>query len=183
MEGEACPSCAWTACTLTPAASNRLAHVWRASWNRSGAASPASIRSAAKRKQIALAVLGVVAAGAAGYGASHQTTTYSGYATNGYRSVWTSGTIQTYDPAAGILAGAAVGAATGVGIHQIAKAAGFEEQAAQAIFQHSTIRPSMTIVGQVMLKPASSQYGTLRLDVPVDTARSSFTFAKRTTST
>ncbi len=79
------------------------------------------IRSAAKRKQITLAVLGGLAAGAAAYGASHQTTTYSGYATNGYRSVWTSGTIQTYDPASGILAGAAVGAATGVGIHQIAK--------------------------------------------------------------
>lgn len=140
------------------------------------------IRSAARRKQIALAVLGGVAAGAAAYGASHQTTTYSGYATNGYRSVWTSGTIQTYDPAAGILAGAAVGAATGVGIHQIAKAAGYQEQAAQAIFQHSTIRPGTTIVGQVLLKPASSNFATLRLDVPVDTAPSTFTFTKRTTS-
>src|ERR1700693_5157206 len=44
------------------------------------------IRSAAKRKQIALAVAGVLAAAGAGYSASHQTTTYSGYATNGYRS-------------------------------------------------------------------------------------------------
>jgi hypothetical protein len=140
------------------------------------------IRSAARRKKIALAVVGGLAAGAAAYGASHQTTTYSGYATNGYRSVWTSGTIQTYDPAAGILAGAAVGAATGVGIHQIARAAGYEEQAAQAIFQHSTIRPGATIVGQVMLKPASNHYGMLTMDVPIDAAQSPFTFTKKTTS-
>jgi hypothetical protein len=142
----------------------------------------AEIRSAAKRKQIALAMVGAMAAAGAGYAASHQTTTYSGYATNGYRSVWTSGTIQTYDPASGILAGAAVGAATGVGIHQIARAAGYEEQAAQAIFQHSTIRPGTTIVGQVMLKPASSKYGALRMDVPVNAARPTFIFDKRTTS-
>jgi hypothetical protein len=140
------------------------------------------IRSTAKRKQIALAVLGGLAAGASAYGASHQTTTYSSYGQVGYHQFWTSGTIQTYDPASGILAGAAVGAATGVGIHQIAKAAGYEEQAAQAIFQHSTIRPGTTIVGQVMLKSASTQNGTLRLDVPVDTARLNFTFTKKTTS-
>jgi len=41
------------------------------------------IRSAAMSKKIALAVLGGVAAAGAGYTASHQTTTYSGYATNG----------------------------------------------------------------------------------------------------
>jgi hypothetical protein len=140
------------------------------------------IHSAATRKKIALVVLGGLAAAGAGYAASHQTTTYSGYATNGYRSVWTSGTIRTYDPASGILAGAAVGAATGVGIHQIAREAGYEEQAAQAIFQHSTIRPGTTIVGQVILKPSSNKFGTLKLDVPVDMARSTFTFTKKTTS-
>ena len=75
-----------------------------------------------------------------------------------------------------------MGAATGVGIHQIARAAGYEEQAAQAIFQHSTIRPGTTIVGQVMLKPASSHFGAVRLDVPVDFAQSAFTFTKTTTS-
>jgi hypothetical protein len=140
----------------------------------------AEIRSTAKKKQIALAIVGGLAAGAAAYGASHQTTTYSGYATNGYRSVWTSGTIQTYDPAAGIFAGAAVGAVTVVGIHQIGTAAGYEVQAAQAIFQHTTIRPGTTIVGQVMLKVAKNHFSTVRLDVPVDTAPSTFMFAKRT---
>jgi len=138
------------------------------------------IRSSAKRKQIALAIAGGLAAGAAAYGASHQTTTYSSYGQVGYHQFWTSGSIQTYDPAAGILAGAAVGAATGVGIHQIAKAAGYEEQAANGIFQHTTIRPGTTIVGQVMLKPASSQSGVLKLDVPADTAQSIFIFSKKT---
>jgi hypothetical protein len=149
------------------------------------------IRSAAKRKQIALAVVGGLAAGAAAYSASHQTTTYSGYGTatsiNSYGAVrqtsfFTSGTIQTYDPAAGILAGAAVGAATGVGIHQSGDAAGHQEQAAQGIFQHATVHPGTTIVGQVMLRPTSNQFGTLRLDVPVGSAPTTFMFVKKTTS-
>src|SRR5208282_6008449 len=46
------------------------------------------IRSAAKRKQIALAVLGGVAAGAAAYGASHQTTTYNSYGQVGNQQYW-----------------------------------------------------------------------------------------------
>jgi hypothetical protein len=140
------------------------------------------IRSSAKRKQIALAVLGGLAAGAAAYGASHQTTTYTGYGMVGNRPFWTSGTIQTYDPASGILAGIAVGAATGVGIQQIGRAAGYEEQAAQAIFQRTTIRPGTTIVGQVMLRPATNNFGTLRLDILFDTGRSTFMFTKRTTT-
>ena len=149
------------------------------------------IRSSAKRKQVALAVVGGLAAGAAAYGASHQTTTYNSYgaatSVNSYGAVrqtqfFSSGTIQTYDPAAGILAGAAVGAATGIGIHQIANAAGHQEQAAEGIFQHTTVPPGTTIVGQVMLKPTSSQFGTLRLDVPVGRAPTTFMFAKKTTS-
>lgn len=140
----------------------------------------AEIKSTAKRKQIALAVLGGVAVAGAAYGASHQTTTYTSYGVVGNRQFFSSGTIQTYDPAAGIFAGAAFGAATGVGIHQMARQAGYEIQAAQAIFQHTTIRPGTTIVGQVMLKPSSNHFGTLRLDVPVSTAQSSFMFAKKT---
>lgn len=139
------------------------------------------IRSAAKRKQIALAVIGGLAAGATAYGASHQTTSYASYGAVGNHQFWSSGTIQTYDPASGIFAGAAVGAVTGIGIHQIATAAGYQEETAQAIFQHSTIRPGTTVVGQVMLKAASSQYSTLKLDVPVETARILFAFAKITT--
>jgi hypothetical protein len=139
------------------------------------------IRSSAKRKQIALALLGAAAAGAAAYSASHTTTTYSGYAvTPRGRAVYTSGTIQTYDPAAGLLAGAAVGAATGVGIHQIDQAAGHEEAAAQGIFQRTTIPPGVTMAGQVMLKTKSKQFGTLRLVAPVEGGQGSFAFTQAT---
>jgi len=140
----------------------------------------AEIRRAAKRKQIALAVLGAVVAAGEGYVASHQTTTYTTYGVVGNRPFIATGTIQTYDPAAGIFAGAAVGAATGVGIHQIARQAGYEIQAAQAIFQHSTIRPRTTLVGQVMLKPSSNHFGSLRLDVPINSANTTFVFSKKT---
>lgn len=137
------------------------------------------IRRAAKRKQIALAIAGGLAAAGAGYAASHQTTTYSsvGYVSN--RSFYTTGTIQTYDPAAGIFAGAAVGAATGVGIHQIAKAAGYQEQAAQGIFQRTTIHPGTTAIGQVELKATSARFAVVHVDVPVDGASTGLQFLKK----
>lgn len=46
----------------------------------------AEIRRSAKRKKIALAIAGGLAAGAAGYAASHQTTTYSSVGYYGNRS-------------------------------------------------------------------------------------------------
>jgi hypothetical protein len=140
------------------------------------------IRSSAKRKQIALAVLGGIAAAGAGYAASHQTATYSSYGSVGRHQYFSSGTIRVYDPASGIMAGAVMGAATGVGIHQIGRAAGYEEQAAQGIFQHSTIHPGTTVVGQVMLKKGAGDAGALRVDVPAGTVRSTFNFSKKTTS-
>lgn len=140
------------------------------------------IRHQMRRRQIALAIAGGLAAGAAGYAASHSTTTYSGYGYVGYHPFYTSGTIQTYDPAAGILAGAAVGAATGIGVRQIANAAGFQEQAAQGIFQHTTVSPGTTVAGQIVLKPDSTRFGTLRLQVPIDGQLMSFTFVKSTNS-
>jgi hypothetical protein len=142
----------------------------------------AEIRRQKRRKQIALAIAGGLAAGAAGYAASHQTTTYSGYGYVGNRTFYTSGTIQTYDPASGILAGAAVGAATGIGIRQIANAAGYQEQAAQGIFQHSTISAGSTVVGQIVLKPDTPHFETLKLQVPVGGEVRTFTFVKSTTS-
>lgn len=136
----------------------------------------AEIRRVARHRQIALAIAGGLAAASAGYAASHQTTTVNttGFA-NG-RPFFASGTIQTYDPAAGMLAGAAVGAGTGVGIQQIARTAGYEERAAQAIFQHTTIAPNATIVGQVIIKAASQQFGVLRFVVPVEQAQATFEF-------
>jgi hypothetical protein len=126
------------------------------------------IRRAAMGQKIALAIAGGLAAGAAGYAASHQTTTYSSVGYIGNRGFYTAGTIQTYNPAAGIFAGATVGAATGVGIHQIDRAAGYQEQAAQGIFQHTTIHPGATVVGQVELKPHTDRFSVVNVDVPVN---------------
>jgi hypothetical protein len=139
------------------------------------------IRKDARHKQIALAIAGGLAAGAAAYGASHQTTTYSSVGYVGNRSFYTSGTIQTYDPAAGFFAGAAVGAVTGVGVYQIGKAAGFQEQAAQGIFQRTTIRPGATVIGQVELKVQSAHFSAVRIKVPIDDAVSELQFLKRET--
>lgn len=72
------------------------------------------IRRAARRKQITLAVLGGVAAGASAYAASHSSTTYTSFGAVGHRSFYSTGTI----------------------------------------FQHTTIHPGMTVVGQVMVRAA-----------------------------
>ena len=135
-----------------------------------------------KEKQIALAVLGGLAAGAAGYAAAHPSATYTSYGYVGRHPVFMSGTVQMYDPAAGMLAGAAMGAATGVGIRQLDNAAAYQEQAAQGIFQHSTVAAGSTAVGQIVLKPSFSGFGTLRIDVPVQGQTVAFTFIKDTNS-
>ncbi len=133
-------------------------------------------------KQIALAIVGGLAAGASAYAASHTTTNYSSFGYVGRTPVFMSGSIQTYDPAAGILAGAAVGVATGVGIQQLENAAAYQEQAAQGIFQHSTVANGTTVAGQIVIKPTTNRFGTLRLEVPVEGQVLTFTFLKATTS-
>jgi hypothetical protein len=139
------------------------------------------IRRNARNQQIALAIAGGLAAGAAAYGASHQTTTFNSYGRVGRTSFFQSGSIQTYDPLAGIFAGAAVGAATGVGIHQIARAAGYQEQAAQGIFQRTTIPPGATVVGQVEVQRRVQAFASLKLEVPVEGASSKFVFLRKET--
>jgi hypothetical protein len=86
----------------------------------------------------------------------------------GNRGFYSSETIQVYDTASGIFAGAAVGTATGVGIHQINQAAGFQEQAAQGIFQRTTIHPGTTAIGQVELKPPTSRFSAVNVDVLIN---------------
>jgi hypothetical protein len=140
------------------------------------------IKRKKRQKQIALAIAGALAAGAAAYGASHSTTTYTSYGYVGYRPIVMTGTIQTYDPMSGILAGAAVGAATGVGIRQLENAAAYQEQAAQGIFQHSTIAAGSTVAGQIMLRPSSTGFGTLRLEIPIAGRTETFAFVKETNS-
>ena len=141
----------------------------------------AEIRRVAKNKQIALAIAGGLAAGAAAYKASHHTTNYSSWNYVGNRPVFVSGTIQTYNPAAGMFAGMAVTAATAVGIHQIAQAAGNQEQAAQGIFQRTTIAPGATAVGQIQIKAGRSSYSNVRLTVPLSGQSVSASFDRRVT--
>jgi hypothetical protein len=141
----------------------------------------AEIRRHARNKQIALAIAGGLAAAGAGYAASHQTATYNSYGVVGHHAFYQTATLNVYDPAAGIFAGAVVGAATGIGIHQIAQAAGYEEQAAQGIFQHSTIAPGTTVVGQVIVKLPTNQFGTINFGVPIEQAQAPFAFAQATT--
>lgn len=139
------------------------------------------IRRAARNKQIALAIVGGLAAAGAGYAASHQTVSYSNVGYAGNRTFYSSGTVNIYDPAAGIFAGAAVGAVTGVGIHQISRAAGYEEQAAQGIFQRTTIHPGATVIGQIELKTPSSRFAAVNISVPVDGAVGAVQFRKQDT--
>ena len=108
--------------------------------------------------------------------------TYTGTGFVNGRSFYTAATVQTYNPAAGMLAGAAVGAGTGIGIQQIARAAGYEERAAQAIFQHTTIQPNATVVGQVIVKVIPQQSGTLSFSVPIEQSQATFAFKQTSVS-
>ena len=155
----------------------------------------AEIRTDARNRQIALAIIGGIAAGAAAYNASHTQTTYSSWGRVGNSNFYSGGVINTYDPLAGMFAGAAVGGIAAVGIHQIDVAAGHEEQAAQAIFQRTTIAPGVTVIGQVMIRrqrvsgPATYSAGhpstgtsrvksfkSVSINVPAETLQGSFVF-------
>jgi uncharacterized protein YceK len=161
--------------TLTASVDSQQCHVYSLEERVS------EIRKAARRKQVALAIAGGLAAAGAGYAAAHQTATYSSVSYVGNRSFYTTGTVRVYDPASGIFAGAAVGAVTGVGIHQIAKAAGYEEQAAQGIFQRTTIHPGSTAIGQIELKTSSDRFAAVNVNVPVDGAVGQLQFLKKNT--
>jgi hypothetical protein len=141
----------------------------------------AEIRRSAKHKQIALAIAGGLAAAGAGYAASRQTTTFTNVGYVGHRGFYSSGTFQSYDPAAGIFTGVAIGAAAGVGVHQIGKVAGYEAQAAQSIFQRTTIRPGTTAIGQVELKSRSVPFSLLSLAVPLGGTVSQLQFQRQDT--
>ena len=133
--------------------------------------------------EVTLAIAGALGIGVSAYGASHNAITYTsyGYPKVGDPPVYHSVQIQTSDPAAGVLAGAAIGAVTVIGIGQIENAAGYQEQAALEIFQRGTIFPGATVSGQIMLKPDSSRFGTLKIQVPIGGEVRTFTFQKSTT--
>jgi hypothetical protein len=146
----------------------------------------AEIRNEKLGKQVALAILGGAAAVAAARNASRQT-----YTSNYSGSVWGRGgrvgfagssTVRVYDPAAGMLAGAAVGGATGLGIAQLEYNAQNQEAAAEAILQANTVEPQQMVTGSVILKGCCDvtlkNDDAIRFDVTANGKVSSFTFRR-----
>lgn len=144
----------------------------------------AQIESEKRGQQIALAIAGGLAAGAAAYGASRRTYTsnYSGVVSNGYRTAAFSGynTVRVYDPVSGILAGAAVGGATAVGINQIEYNAQSKQEAALSILQANTVDPLQMVSGALILKGCCDQFArkddVVRFEVTVSGKTSVFEF-------
>jgi len=144
------------------------------------------IQSDKRGKQVALAILGGLAAGAAAYSASHQT-----YQSNYSGSVWTrrgsvgfagSNTLRVYDPMSGIVAGAAIGGATGLGVRQLEFNAQNQEQAANSILQENTVEPLRMVTGDLILKNCCDPYpkagDVIRFEVTANNRVSVFEFAR-----
>ncbi|WP_157615519.1 hypothetical protein [Rhizobacter sp. Root404] len=144
------------------------------------------IRQEKLGKQIALAILGGAAAVAAANSASRQTYTsnYSGVVGNRYgvTRFYGSNTIRVYDPTSGMIAGAAVGGATGIGIGQIEYNSQAQEAAADAILQANTVEPQRMVSGQLILKKCCDQYGSpndaIRFEVTANGKLSVFEFLR-----
>lgn len=151
----------------------------------------AEIQAEKRGKQVALAILGGVAAVAAAQSASRQTytTNYSGavYGRRGYAgSYFGSTTTRVYDPTSGILAGAALGGATVYGIGQIEHSARAEEDAAQALLQTNTVEPQKMVTGQIVVKDCCEIFlretDKLRFEVTVNGVTRIFEFLIRAAS-
>jgi hypothetical protein len=137
-------------------------------------------------KQIALAILGGIAAGAAAYSASHQTyrSNYNGAVYNRGRVTNFSGTstLRVYDPMSGIIAGAAVGGATGLGIRQMEFNAASQEQAANSILQANTVDAQRMVTGDLVLRSCCDQFPSpqdlIRFEITVGARVHVFEFAR-----
>jgi hypothetical protein len=146
----------------------------------------AEIQTEKRSKQIALAVIGGLAAGAAAYGASRQTytTNYSGYVQSGrhFSSFAGSNTVRVYDPTAGMLAGAAVGGVTALSIQQLEYNAQNQEQSAGSILQENTVDPQRMVTGILILKDCCDQFtklnDTIRFEITVNGKVSVFEFVR-----
>lgn len=116
----------------------------------------AEIRANKRGKQVAMAILGGLAAAAAANAASRQTYTssYSGSAwSRGHSTSFSAlNTVQVYDPLRGMVVGAAIGGATGLGIRQIEYNAQNEELVANEILQQNTVDPQRIVRGNLVLK-------------------------------
>jgi hypothetical protein len=150
----------------------------------------AQIQAEKRGQQVALAVVGALAAGAAAYSASHQTytNTYSGrvHTRYGGASYWGSNTVKVYDPLAGILVGGAIAGGTAYGINQIEYNAKNLEEAAGGILQQNTIDPQRMITGNIILKDCCDLYtkpdDAIRIEVTANGRTSSFDFKRTITA-
>jgi len=146
----------------------------------------AEIKSAKQSQQIALAIVGGLAAGAAAYGASHQTyhSNYSGYVAGrgGVTTFAGANTVRVYDPLAGIVAGAAVGSVAGLGMQQLEFNAQTQEQAANSILQANTVDPLRMVSGELILKGCCDAFpqpgDTIRFEVTANGKTSVFQFER-----
>lgn len=144
------------------------------------------IQSNKRAKQIALAVLGAVAAGAAAYSASRTTYTnnYSGYVASRGRVTTFAGsnTVRVYDPMAGMFVGAAIGGATGLGVQQLEYNAQNQEEAAGSILQENTVDPQRMVMGNLILKdccdPFTAPNDIVRFEVAVNGKVNVFEFIR-----
>ncbi len=139
------------------------------------------IRSSAKRKQIALAVLGGIAAAGAGYAASHQTATVTSYGSIGRRQYFNTSTIRVLRSGLRDSGGSGGGRCDRSRHSPDRPVRGLRGTSGTgASFSTAPFHPGTTMVGQVMLKKGAGEAGALRLDVPVAAARTTFNFAKKT---
>jgi hypothetical protein len=137
-------------------------------------------------KKVGLAILGGLAAGAAAYGASHQTyrSNYSGVVSSGRHFTTFSGssTLRVYDPMSGILAGAAVGGATALGFRQLDLDAANQELAANSILQENTVDPQRVVSGELILRNCCDLHvrseDTIRFEISVNSKVHVFEFSR-----
>lgn len=150
----------------------------------------AEIQNEKRGQQVALAILGGLAAGAAAYNASHQTytTNYHGYVAGrgGVATFAGANTVRVYDPLAGIVAGAAIGGATGLGVQQLEFNAQNQEQAANSILQTNTVDPLHMVSGELILRNCCDPYAQandlIRFEVTASGKTSVFEFERRKVS-
>ena len=93
-----------------------------------------------------------------------------------------SNTLRVYDPGSGILAGAAMGGATGLGIQQLEYNAQNQEKVANSILQANTVDPQRMVTGDLILKTccdsSPNARDIIRFEVFANSKVSVFEFAR-----
>ena len=123
------------------------------------------IRQDKQAAQVAVVLLTVLAGVAAARANSQQTytTNSSGYV--GRTPYSYSSRTTVYDPMAGFVTGAAIGAAGGVALNQVSHSATAAEEAANGILQRTTTEPNMATNGIIILRDCCAINNTNNVDV------------------